>query len=768
MNNNINTFAENVNKLVKNTNVALESLNALNESMTTTNDTVTMTLPGSDGSINTYEIPSFNSIINKLNSTTNTVATFVNGSGIVETLDGTYRQIKPTPIPIAPSIVGNIEIPTTFEINNNWFFEDFMFPKVIVSLDLKNNIDDNSDRVLINRLIIDTTIPQNLTFFNENFVGNYISYYDTISLLTNNNIKYYEDISTVDLPLTYEEYSGTFNITDINIINGNEWIYLDNLDYGVVNSNGIIINNYTLSVNSRLKYNETIYNITDINISEKRIRVVASLGVDVPGIGGVFTFYNEPFKNKIVSIGIGFDEANIIFIKGVNENYNLLSNEWSNGIAFYTNDLIFNENNNITLTDYYSNNIIDFGKKLIEEAKEKTITAYSGIIPNKPVLNNDYFKVVQINTQINASLDTESIKNTQTQIETTKSNIESLKNTIAQQKAELVSTTNESARKKIEQQISSNTSTLSIKQVEYNSLIKYLISIAYENSAVLSNPKYRIRGFFPIPDPQIAQDGTVQNIISFDIAYRYLKLDDTGTSLNTFSYNDPSTNQKITGVYTDWNIIHNNVLQKTYDGSLGVYIWTNESVSNGDVVNINQIDIPITKGEKVEIKARSISEAGYPINPLKSDWSDSIIIEFPSNLETSDQVKNILDDATNEQTNILLDQTLSSVGVYTHLSDSIPNPNSVNDTYYKHEAKYIAYNKTENNIITTINVQDAIDNIFNNASGTISIIDPSSYDADGNLIDASLSYMSTTLKQVINELIRVNLKSINKNNLIIK
>lgn len=766
--NNINTFAENVNKLVKNTNIALETLTSLNESLVTTNDTVSVSVPSDDGSISTFKIPSYNSVINKLNTTTNTVSTFVNGNGIAETLDGTYRQIKATPIPIAPNVVGTIEAPTTFSINNNWFFEDLMFPKLSVSLDLKDNIDNNSDRVLINRLILDTTIPQNLTFFNENIVGNSLSYYDVISLLTNNKISYYEDIETIDLPLTYEEYTGTFNVTDIKIINGNEWLYLDTLEYGLVNSNGIIINNYTLSINSQLKYNETIYNITDINISEKRIRITASIGIDIPGIGSTFTMYNEPFKNKIVNIGIGYDEANIIFIKGVNENYNLLSNEWSNGIAFYTNDLIYDENTNITLVDYYSSNVIDFGKKMLEEAKEKTITAYSGIIPNKPLLNVDYFKVVQINTQINASLDTESIKNTQTQIDTTKSNIESLKNTIAQQKAELVSTTNESTRKKIEQQISSNTSTLNVKQVEYNSLIKYLISIAYENSAVLSNPKYRIRGFFPIPDPQISEDGTVQNIISFDIAYRYLKLDDTGTSLNTFSYNDPSTNQKITGVYTDWNIVHNNVLQKTYDPSLGVYVWTNESVSNGDVVNINQIDIPITKGEKVEIRVRSISEAGYPINPLKSDWSDSVIIDFPSNLETSDQVKNILDDATNEQTNILLDQTLSSVGVYTHLSDSIPNPNSVNDTYYKHEAKYIAYNKNEDNVVTTINVQDAIDNVFNNTSGNISIIDPDSYDESGNINDTSISYMTTTLKQVINELIRINRKNINKNNLILK
>lgn len=770
MQNNINTFSENVNKLVKNTNVALEALTSLNESLITNNDTVNINVPSEDGTIATYKIPSYNSIIKKLNTTNNTVDTFVNGSGIAETLDGTYRQIKATPIPMSPAIVGNIAAPTTFNVNSNWFFEDFMFPKLVVSIDLKDNIDDNSDRVLVDRIIIDTTIPQNLTFFNENFVGSNMPYYDVINLLTNNNITYYEDEETIDLPLTYEEYSGKFNITNIDIINGNEWIYLDNFEYGLVNGDGdgIIINNYVLSVNNKLKYKETIYNITDINISEKRIRVTASIGIDVPGVGGEFTFYNEPFKNKIVNIGIGYDEANIIFIKGINENYNLLSNEWSNSIAFYTNDLIFNDNNNLTLVDYYSNNVIDFGKKMLEEAKEKTITAFSGIIPNKPTLSNDYFKVVQINTQINASLDTESIKNTQTQIETTKSNIESLKNTIAQQKAELVSTTNESTRKKIEQQISSNTSTLNVKQVEYNSLIKYLISIAYENSAVLSNPKYRIRGFFPIPDPQISEDGTVQNIIAFDIAYRYLKLDDTGTSLNTFSYNDPSTNQKITGVYTDWNINQSNVLQKTYDSSLGVYVWKNESISNGDVININQIDIPITKGEKVEIKVRSISEAGYPINPLKSDWSDSIIIDFPSNLETSNQVKNILDDATNEQTNILLDQTLSSVGVYTHLSDSIPNPNSVNDTYYKHESKYIAYNKKDENSITTINVQDALDNVFNNTSGNITIIDPNSYSSDGKLIDASISYLTTTFKQLLNELIRVNAKNIDRNNLILK
>ena len=50
-----------------------------------------------------------------------------------------------------------------------------------------------------------------------------------------------------------------------------------------------------------------------------------------------------------------------------------------------------------------------------------------------------------------------------------------------------------------------------------------------------------------------------------------------------------------------------------------MFDWKIENVADGSEININQIDIPITKGEKVEIKIRSISEAGYPDNPLKSD-----------------------------------------------------------------------------------------------------------------------------------------------------
>jgi len=316
------------------------------------------------------------------------------------------------------------------------------------------------------------------------------------------------------------------------------------------------------------------------------------------------------------------------------------------------------------------------------------------------------FAVKQINTQMNAALDTESIKNTQTQIESTKTIINSLKTTIAQQKAQLVELTDPAARADLNSKITANINDLSKKTIEYQSLVRSLATVAYENSAVMASPKYRVRGFFPIPDPIGVPP---QQIIQFEYAYRYLKLDNTGISLDTYQYSDPSTGQLIRGTFTDWNTVQTNILQKVYDASTETYTWGEESIADGEVNNINQVDIPITKGEKVQLKIRSISEAGWPSNPLKSDWSEPLIIEFPSNLEGSDQVVNILSDAATEETTIKLDETLNSAGVYTHLNDSVPNPNSGTGTYFKHQANGLAFDikqKDKDGVVSTVKTTD--------------------------------------------------------------
>lgn len=146
------------------------------------------------------------------------------------------------------------------------------------------------------------------------------------------------------------------------------------------------------------------------------------------------------------------------------------------------------------------------------------------------------------------------------------------------------------------------------------------------------------------------------------------------------------------------------------------YEWKVENVADGTEVNINQIDIPIQKGERVEIKVRSISEAGYPSNPLKSDWSNSIIVTFPSNLTSTNEVSELIKDVNDDALNIAITNTLDSAGVTSHLDDTIPNSNSVNGLYFKHLAKNIAYENTDltsgTKVVTSISIQDKVDDIM--------------------------------------------------------
>jgi len=697
MSDSINSFTQTVTDLTRNVNIALAAMAGMNETLTTQDDTVTVQYEGSDpvtGEPSTYfySMPSYQYTLEELSRISNTVNTFVSGNGVVLLNDGTYRSVTTVPLSKSPSPIVDLAAPTKFNWRNNWFFEDFLFPQMYVEFNLKNKIDDRSDRVVIRRVLFDNYDDVETQWFKDNFVGNYYSYQDTISILFQNGKRYWEDEQVQNLPLNPNKYTGSFTILDKKVISGSLWYFLDTLNYGLT-TDASVINNIELKIGDQLRYNESLYKIESLEVTEKRVKLVSLIGIGNPNLNNKFYIYSTPFETKPVRIPIGYNECDIVFMKGVNDDFNVIADNWGDSISFYTNDLTL-VNSTTDLATYYFNSVVDFGKQMEGQAKDKMIPAFYGVTPDAPSISVDQFSVKQINTQMNAALDVDDIKNTQTQIESTKTIISSLKTTISQQKAELVELTDPAEREDLQTKIDNNISQLSKKTVEYQSLVKSLATLAYENNAVVGNPKYRVRGFFEIPAGKKNTDNSSedpQEVIQFDISYRYLRLDNTGNPLNTFSYNDPSTGQKVTGTFTDWQIMQSPIKSKVYDSVLGKYVWTAENVGDGEQVNINQVDIPITKGEKVEMRIRSISEAGWPQNPLKSSWSDSIIIEFPSNLEGSDQVTNILTDATQEQAQIQLDETLNATGVITHLQDGYPNPNAGSGTYFKHQARFLSY-----------------------------------------------------------------------------
>ena len=720
-NKNVNSFSENMRKTITAQTNILSLLSSIQKSMTT-NDTFVQyehdDINGNDTKV--YELPSYNTIINKLSAIEKSISNLSSGKGTINLTDGTRRQIKLTNIPETPAQITGIEDPSTFKLDTNWFFEDLMFPGATVQIDLTGKIEDSADRVRVSRIILDSRETAAQELWNTNLSVNAYDYISLKALLTYNNVRYSEDIETIELPLVSNTAAGEFQVVkDPEIINGNTWYKVDTINYSTISSDGEgEFKNNILSVGDVLAYENTLYTIQEIDQNTNKIRIKVISGTAIPGLYTIFRYYQDPFRDKTINVRFGANEYNIIYIKGVNEDFNLLSNSWSTPIKFSSNDLIYENDGSQNFLNFYNANIVDWGANMIADAKQRAIKAYYGTIPNAPVLIGNDLRVVQINTQINAAIDTAEVKNTAAEIETAKSQINSLKATIASQKTELQSITEMDKYNSMQQQIATNMTDLQNLQASYSTLVSNLKNIVKDNQAVNVNPKYHVRGFFAIPEYKyrdVAQT-IPEEIIGFEIAYRYICNDNTGVKLNTFNYTDVTGTSQVTGTFTDWSIMQGKLKTRVYNNATGLYEWSTENVADGTEININQIDIPITKGEKVEIKVRSISEAGYPENPLRSVWSNTVIVEFPDTLSTNNEIADLITEVNDDAMEIAINNTLNSIGVQAHMDDSIANTNSVNGLYYKHEAKNISYENETDTGIESISMQDKINDIDNRLS----------------------------------------------------
>ena len=673
---------------------------AIQKAMTTNDTFVTYDYTDPDGKVTTYTLPSYDAIINRLKAVEESINALQTGQGSVNLSDGSHRTVTLSSIAHTPGQITGLADPSTFTVDANWFFEELMFPGAKVNIDLTGQIEDSADRVRVNRIILDATVDACESIWMSDLSVNSYDYASLKVLLSNNGVPYREDEETVELPLVSNTVSGTFQvIADPEFIDGNVWYQIDSITYSTISSDGVDQGkNNVLSIGDRLAYKESIFEIVSVDQNDYKIHIKRVNGVDSPGMYAMFTYYQDPFRSKTLGVRFGAHEYNIIYFKGVSEAHNLLADIWSDPIKFSSDELVLAGSTglqNTSFAEYYNRYIVDWGAEMIAEAKEAKISAWFGTTPNAPALNAGDFRVIQINTQINAAIDTTDVKNIAADIESVKSQISSLKNTIAAQKTDLQSAVNTHTYNSIQQQIATNTTDLKNLQTTYTTLVDSFQTIVRENSAVTAVPKYHIRGFFAVPAYQYRdEDHTIpEEIIGFDVAYRYIKEDNTGVSLATYNYTNPDGTE-ISATYSDWNIVQGPVKTKVYDEDLGRYIWKSENVADGTEVNVNQIDIPISKGEKVEFKVRSISEAGYPANPLRSVWSNSIIMDFPDSLATGNEIADLVQAINDDAINITVTNILDSVGVTSHLSDTVANTGSVTGTYYNHLASNIAYEDT--------------------------------------------------------------------------
>jgi hypothetical protein len=726
---------------------SLEILNGLNQVSVSTNDTVTIEMLDEQGLPQNVNIPSYGYIrgeIQRLDSNIRSLAGIGNNSSTVRNPDGTYSQVFKAETLKEPPRLTNLSVPSTFGVKDNWFFESFLSPLLYVSVNVTGQITDSADRIVVKRIIANTQNDDQKNYFDTTLKGrNDLSYDQFLQELGNNGIGYFVDEDIVQLPLRTIRYIGDFGVLgyyDDNVAttdaNGNTFqeirrnYKLDKLTYTDTLTN--VPDGKSLNVNDQLSTPDgSLYLITAVNTDQSSIQAKRISGYQPIQIGAkTISISSTDFGPRSVQINVGFDERQGIFFKTIDDNFNIVSATWSTGVIFWSNELQTKDSNGqvVTLENYYLNNVSDLGKVFLGAAKENKIPAIQAVKPDAPLVTTDSFKVVQINKQVTDSTSAKVIEdklNLKTQL---KSEIDALDEAINETRVQLNSglstNNNTSNRRSLGLQIAdindtgdsgfgaprnnnliaqsqlttppgANISSLTAnlnslidqrtkKSQLYASLVDEINVLVRDVPQIVTQPKYRVRGFWPIPAPKEDPVTGPQNVIQFSVRYRYLNDGGSAQSSETIEFVD-NDGQKKNASFSNWTEYKTDIRKKVYDESRGIYVWADEITSDSNVQNINQLDIPITKGERVEIQIMSISEGGWPDNPQMSDYSESVVITFPDNLSVSG-ISDTLTTNNQDASVVRMQRTLDSQGLPAHLSQQFTS----GDKIYFHDTSGIA------------------------------------------------------------------------------
>ena len=680
---------------------SLETIDKISNAVSSSEDSVKLILtdPNDPKKTVEYVIPSFGylkSEIDRLSASINTMTNITDGAGSrIRLSDGTYRKIIASKVPSEAPTITHVDNITNFSFKSNWFFEDMLNPSLYITWDMSNQISPETERVMIQRYILKCDTQAKIDAFNKELKGrNDIDYKGFLTFLLNNRIKYTLDDEIKDLPPRSRRYFGTFSVIRIDMekdLNGNnvKRYILDSLEFTDTRSG--FENTRLLSVGDFVEVNSnpttTRFEVIFVDSAENKIGLKCIEGGEGVRIGAD-TLKISASQDTLVSadIPVGFDEREVIFVKSIDPDSNIPSTKWSPGVAFYSNELTYVDDSGVTQTlqKFYQRNVVDFGQVLLSYATDYYPSIREGIIPNKPVLNyasgEGDFKIVQINTQLTEAADNETFRSLVSDKIKVQSELDNIANEIAKQKELIQTTQYVSTNDKLKEQSKLNTliDNQSILSSNYNSIVNN-IKARYESGSVVA-PKYRIRGFWDIPDSKISSSSGEQKIIKFKIRYRYLSEYGNANKEEEFTYT--SGNASITGRFSNWNEIETKLRGRVKTSS--GWEWEKIDTANPDVVNINQLDIPINPGEQVEIQVKSVSEAGWPSNPLESDWSDSIVVAFSDFAELeADDLSELI--SQNRVDAAVANVTKMFSGNAAHMSSSF----YTNDKYFAHTAESI-------------------------------------------------------------------------------
>lgn len=655
----------------------LEFMDALQQSYVDKKDAVTFIWKNNDGKEVTKTVPSISNLMLKIKNierTSEESFNYSNRSISVKTYTGEIRRFTVSEPMQNPPVFRFPNVIENFNIKENIIKDKLIDPYTTIEVPINTNIYPLYGKFTYLKIAINND-ENSISTFNNVYKNKIIEYSDAIQSLENNSVIYDRISGIVEFLPKVLKNVGTFSVINIKREKSTdlveEIVYtLSSIRYK--NADG---RDLSLKIGDKLINNRTtIYEVSNIIDNERKISVKVIEGHD-PILRGVdnLTLFSDKINNSI-EIPIGSEERFILFVKPINPTNNLVNNDWGTGTGVYIYDL--KDSNNTNFFKGLSTNLWDKLKAL----SESSLTSADKIVkPRTPVLKPDFFSVQLMNSHKKEYGNLNRIKTLVSEKENNNSKTESLNGALSSVRESL---SNPNLSKNDEKNLKSQELSILDEKEIISKSAKSVSNEIVELSTSTSDfkPKYAIVGVVPFTDPVYLDPNNKtgqQDIIGYELEYRYTSKDSNIQEFQSKKISDSESTLNF--IPSKW-IKYERILRKKAKN--GKFI--DEKLNDPDVVKPNQYTIPISDNEIVEIRLRGLSESGYPLKQVFSEWSDILQVEFPQQLQEG--ISGVIESAKNEKTFNELSNELGRQKLIGHADDSFENK----DVKYKHSANNIA------------------------------------------------------------------------------
>lgn len=701
----MSSITEHLIKLQELTQTNLDILKTINDSFFTKQNHLSVNVGD-----NKYAIPSFISLENKVNALAANFENLVNSPKNGEaffTFNGDTRAIEVRSYESTPQSLVLTPV-KKFNTEQNDIFKDFVTPVPYIQFNLSTLPNDITE-VNVKKII---PIHSNLVeIFKEGITDpstpskqyNYSDLFKILDIYTQDE-DYIEYDTRMTLPIRSNIGHATYVVESIISDEIDE-----NLDNYITFKIRTDLNSPDISNSLRYKlFNETIdrplkvgdrltsydgntmLEITEIRVNTSTLVVKVLHGEYVNLVPSGNTNYSglsdlnklrffSPIdfdEDKYVKIPLEEDKLIFIAVAPLNSRMNVQSS-WGTGLMVNTYEL--KDDNNIRFEDHYKNNVRNIGDVLFEitSMMSNTLTKYTkaefdeftGFVPT---INTDNLQVIHINKHLNDTKTIQNIRSLHSQKNNYKNQLETIDTSIKEVNASLSSVSYDDVTgvrdTYMEKLNDLNTQRNNISDV-LAKIMNDIATAANDSETPIEAAKYRIRGFYDCSG--------IEHVKGIRVQYRYKNAEQVQGTAVSISNNF---------IFSDWNLMSNFDKVRTAEYDSTYKFNTEAGNDNVNEPSFNQIDIPISQGESVDIRLKVVYDYGYPFVEVTSAWSPVVNIKFPNEFLKDVHVLDIISENNSDIETNRFSNIIKKEGIPEHINDKITDQ----DVIYYHKPENIS------------------------------------------------------------------------------